>query len=103
MNTLDEANRLLALADKATQGPWIYGKRDDEIYPGSIGTIDNNRSAVAMQPRYAYNWETTDAEFIASAHDMAACIRALLAEREQIAAETVEAFKKAIRALKSKP
>lgn len=82
----DKARALLALREKATQGPWrddadTYGDPDDvSVYAGEdfIANMGIPGGSVA------FDVQPNNGRFIAAAHDMADTIRDLLAENERL-------------------
>jgi len=77
MNLDAERDRLLALAEKATPGPWGHNAH------GSVMRIDLDEwgDCIAINgPNTPSLKEKADMDFIAAAHDMAALIRAQAAE-----------------------
>ena len=88
MTTLVErAAALLALAGKATPGPWKYST---EPQPNGCPIIGTSRGLmIAMLAHSIRHAEQAteaigNAQFIAAAHDMADLIRELLAENERL-------------------
>ena len=92
MNLDAERDRLLALAEKATPGPWEY--ETGPAYRGRHHTViapdkDDPDSADSVCECYEglEAQQEANAKFIAAAHDMAALIRAQAAEIERLRAD----------------
>ena len=86
MNLSIERDRLLALAEKATPGPWyVSGTLPRHIHIGAPS------SPMVLASMNNVHMETPgNAAFIAAAHDMAALIRAQAAEIERLRADLAE-------------
>jgi hypothetical protein len=84
MNLDEERDRLLALAEKATPGPWTVDRfrRRGEIVTCCVSQVTNTDS-IAL----ACEVSGPNGRFIAAAHDMAALIRAQAAEIERLRAD----------------